>query len=156
MKKISAEIVDFLENQGFVVISSIDENGFPHNSAKAMVKIDSLGEIYLIDVYFGTTSENIKRNPKVSISAIDEHKFIGYCLKGKAKILANDSISQEIFKTWEDNITGRLTKRLLKNLADDKSYGHHPEARLPQPKHIIAVEVQDIVDLAPHHLRKGV
>ncbi len=156
MKKISQEIVNFLNNQGFVLISSIDRNGFPHNSAKAIAKINTDGEIYLIDVYHGLTNRNIKNNSKVSISAIDEHKFIGYCLKGKAKIIADDNFSQEIIKIWEDNITGRLTKRLLKNLADDKSRAHHPEASLPQPKHIIAVDVQEIVDLAPQHLRKGV
>ncbi len=154
MKQIPAEVADFLHSQSFVVVSSIDEIGFPHNSAKAIVKIDSLGEIYLIDVYQGLTCKNIKLDSKVSISAIDEHNFVGYCLKGRAKILPNDKISQEIIKTWEDNITTRLTKRLIKNLTSDKGQRHHPEASLPQPKHIIAIEVEQIVNLSPLHLRK--
>jgi len=154
MKQIPEEVVDFLRAQGFVVISSIDENGFPHSSAKAIVKINSLGEIYLIDVYQGVTCKNIKLDSKVSISAIDEHNFVGYCLKGRAKILPNDKISQEVIKTWEDNITSRLAKRLIKNLASDKGQRHHPEASLPQPKHIIAIEIEKIVDLSPLHLRK--
>jgi len=154
MKQIPEEAVDFLRSQSFVVISSIDENGFPHNSAKAIVKIDSSGEIYLIDVYQGLTCKNIKLDSKVSISAIDEHNFVGYCLKGRAKILPNDKINQEVIKTWEDNLTSRLTKRLIKNLANDKSQRYHPEASLPQPKHIIAVEIEQIVDLSPFHLRK--
>jgi len=154
MKQIPEEAVDFLRAQSFVVVSSIDGNGFPHNSAKAIVKIDSLGEIYLIDAYHGVTSKNINRNSKASISAIDEHNFIGYCLKGKARILPNDKISREAIKTWEDNITTRLAKRLIKNLAGDKGHRHHPEASLPQPKHIIAIEIEEIVDLSPLHLKK--
>lgn len=154
MKKISAEIINFLQTQGFVVISSIDENGFPHSSCKAMIKIDAAGKIFLMDVYHGLTCENIKRNPQISISAVDEHKFMGYCLKGHGQILPDDNLSQEIIKIWEDNITSRLAKRLLRNLSEDTGRGHHPEASLPHPKHIIAVEVEEIVDLAPFQLRK--
>ena len=154
MKHIPAAIADFLQLQGFVIISSIDEQGFPHNSCKGIVKIDKRGEIYLIDVYHGLTCQNIKREPKISICAVDEHKFMGYCLKGKARIMPDDEISHEIIKFWEDNITSRLAKRLLKNLAEEKSRSHHPEASLPGPKHLISVVVEEIVDLAPNHLRK--
>jgi general stress protein 26 len=154
MKHIPAAIVDFLQLQGFVIISSLDEQGFPHNSCKGIVKIDKRGEIYLIDVYHGLTCQNIERQPKISISAVDEHKFMGYCLKGKARVMPDDKISHEIIKSWEDNITSRIAKRLLKNLAEEKSHSHHPEASLPSPKHLISVTVEDIVDLAPFNSRK--
>jgi len=71
-------------------------------------------------------------------------------------LLMSEDISQEIIKTWEDKITSRLTKRLLRNLSENKSRRHHPEASLPFPKHIILIEVEDIVDLAPFNLKKGV
>lgn len=150
MKQLSKLIIDFLLAQGFVIVASIDKNGFPHSSCKAIVKIEPSGKIFLIDVYRGVTSENIERNQQISISAVDEHKFAGYCLKGKAAKMPDDHISQEIIKTWEDNITSRLAKRLLKNLVQGHGQGHHPEASLPQPKHLIVLEVEEIVDLAPH------
>ncbi|MDD5097729.1 MAG: pyridoxamine 5'-phosphate oxidase family protein [Candidatus Omnitrophica bacterium] len=155
MQQIPSQVIDFLAAQSFVIVSSVDKNGFPHSSCKNIVKMNPLGEVYLIDVYSGITGENIKRNPQVSISAVDEHKFAGFCLKGKAKILPDDHISQEIIKSWEDNITSRLTQRLLRNLAQDQSHNHHPEASLPKPKHLIIIEVEEIIDLAPYHLRKG-
>ena len=154
MQQIPTGVIDFLRTQGFVIVSSIDKNGFPHSSCKDIVKIDSSGKIYLIDVYYGLTAENIRNNPRVSISAVDEHKFIGFCLKGKAKIMFDDEISQEFIKSWEDNITSRLTKRLLNNLAQDKSRAHHPEASLPRPKQLISIEVEEIVNLAPQYLKK--
>jgi len=156
MKQVPKEIINFLYNQGFVIIASVDKDGFPHTSCKAIVKTDADWTIYLIDVYHGETRENIKRNPLISISAVDEYKFTGYCLKGKAKIMPNDGLSQEIIKKWEDNITSRLAKRLLVNLSKDKSHKHHPEASLPSPKHLIAVEVEQIVDLSPRHLGKEI
>ena len=125
MKKIPEAIIDFLNTQSFVIVSSLDEHGFPHSSCKDIIKIDSTGQVYLVDVYHGATAENIRANPRVSISAVDEHKFIGYCLKGKA-VLMSDAISSEIIKAWEDKITARLTKRLLRNLSEDQGRGHHP------------------------------
>lgn len=154
MKPISAVIIDFLRAQDFVIVSSIDKNGFPHSSCKGIVKINSDGEIYLIDVYHGVTGENIEHNTHISISAVDEHKFTGYCLKGKARKMPDDFISQDLIKNWEDNITSRLTKRLLRNLVQDQGQRHHPEASLPQPKHIIILVVEEVVDLSPYHLRK--
>ena len=156
MKKLSPEIIEFLKAQGFVIVSSIDKNGFPHSSCKAIVKIDSQGMIFLIDLYHGSTGENIKRNSRINISAVEEHKFIGYCLKGQGKILPESQLTEELIKIWADNVTSRLVKRLLKNLNTDQSHNHHPEASLPQPKSIIAVEIEAIVDLAPYHLRKPV
>jgi general stress protein 26 len=153
MKSIPDTVINFLGTQGFVIVSSIDQNGFPHNSCKDIVKIEPEGKIYLIDVYHGVTTKNITLNQQVSISAVDEHKFIGYCLKGKARMM-EDKISQEIIKAWEDNITSRLARRLLRNLVQDQGQRHHPEASLPFPKQLIVLEVEEIVDLAPHHLKK--
>ena len=154
MQQIPAQVIDFLNAQSFVIVSSLDKSGFPHSSCKNIVKIDPSGMIYLIDVYYGLTAENIKANPRINISAVDEHKFMGYCLKGKARVMLDDEISQDFIKSWEDNITSRLTQRLLRNLAQDKSHNHHPEASLPKPKHLIILDVEEIVDLAPYHLRK--
>ncbi|MDD5281274.1 MAG: pyridoxamine 5'-phosphate oxidase family protein [Candidatus Omnitrophica bacterium] len=154
MKQIPAAVIDFLRTQGFVIVSSIDKNGFPHASCKDIVKIDSSGKIYLVDAYSGETAENIKHNPQINISAVDEHKFMGYCFKGRAVLISGGEISQEFIKSWEANITSRLAKRLLHNLAQNKARAHHPEASLPSPKHLIIVTVEKIVDLTPYYLRK--
>lgn len=155
MRPIPASVIDFLRTQDFMIVSSIDKSGFPHSSCKAVVKVDPAGEIYLVDVYYGVTSENIEINPRVSISAVDEHKFSGYCLKGKARKIQDEFITQEMIRIWEDNITSRLAKRLMKNLAQGQGQKHHPEASLPHPKHLIVLEVEEIVDLAPQHLKKA-
>ena len=154
MKRIPQDIIDFLRQQGFVVISSLDEAGFPHSSCKAIVKIDEAGKILLMDVYHGKTCQNIERSQQVSISAVDEHNFMGYCLKGKARVMPDNNMTQEIIKKWEDNITSRIAKRLLRNLTRESTQGHHPEASLPFPKHLIEIQVEEIVDLAPAQLRR--
>ena len=150
MKNISDNIIRFFQDQGFVIVSTIDKDGFPHSSCKGLIEVEEVGKAYLMDVYRAQTLENLKRDPRVSITAVDEHKFSGYCLKGRAKVLPQDYLDEGIIMAWEDRITSRLTKRLLKNIHEEKGHGLHPEILLPKPEYIILVEVEEIVDLTPH------
>jgi predicted pyridoxine 5'-phosphate oxidase superfamily flavin-nucleotide-binding protein len=151
--KLSAEIVRFLQNQGFLIVSTIDKSGYPHSSCKGMVDIKPDGRIYILDVYRGKTYQNLQANPLISITAIDEHKFAGYCLKGRAQIVLAADAEPGIIKAWENRVTGRLTQRLIKNLKEEKGHRTHPEAMLPQPKYLIVMDVEEVVDLTPGHLK---
>ncbi|MFA5144688.1 MAG: pyridoxamine 5'-phosphate oxidase family protein [Candidatus Omnitrophota bacterium] len=153
MKKISDEIMRFFQNQGCVVVSTVDKEGSVHNSCKGIIEIDSRGSVYLLDLYKARTYENLKRNPHISITAIDEHKFTGYCLKGRVKIVQEDKLPSKIIKAWEDRINSRLTSRLLKNIHEEKGHPRHPEVLLPGPEYMIGMEIEEIVDLTPQHLK---
>ncbi|MDD5292431.1 MAG: pyridoxamine 5'-phosphate oxidase family protein [Candidatus Omnitrophica bacterium] len=151
--KLSREIISFLEEQGFVIVSTIDEKGRPHNSCKGMVKISSDGKVFLLDVYKAKTLENLNRNHNMSITAVDEHKFRGYCLKGKGSILGADELDADTLKSWENKITSRTTQRLLKNVRGEKGHSRHPEIQLPNPKYMIYMEVEEALDLTPRKLK---
>jgi len=154
MSHLSETIIQFFQKQGCVIVSSIDNRGFPHSSCKGIVKIDRSGSIYLLDAYRGKTLQNLTNNPSASITAFDEDKFVGFCLKGRARILSKEELGPAIIKDWEDRITGRLTQRLLKNIrGETKAHPAHPEALLPKPEHMIVIDVEEVVDLTPHHLK---
>jgi general stress protein 26 len=153
MKRLSDQVIHFLQAQGYVIVSTIDSAGFPHTACKGLVKVDRKGKVYLLDVYHGKTFANLRRSGYVSISAVDEHRFSGYCLKGKAKALESDKMPKELIKAWEERITSRLTQRLLKNIREEKGHLRHPEALLPEPKYIIEMDIEEVVDLTPQHLK---
>lgn len=154
MKKIPAEIIQFFRHQRFVVVSTVDSANMPHNSCKGIVDIDPRGKIYLLDLYRGKTLANLWYNPNINITAVDEHKFIGYCLKGAAKIIDKKDLNPRIIKAWEKEIASRITHRLLKNIKEEGARGHkrHPESLLPSPEYMIAMEVSSIVSLIPSHI----
>ncbi|MFA5355902.1 MAG: pyridoxamine 5'-phosphate oxidase family protein [Candidatus Omnitrophota bacterium] len=153
MKRLSESIIRFFHKQGCVIVSTVDRNGFPHSSCKGIIDITSNGRVYLLDLYHGFTYENLRRDPGMAITAIDEHKFTGYCLKGKALITPEGELKPDIIKAWEARITSRLTQRLLKNIREERGHPRHPEILLPKPKYMITMEVEDIVDLTPRHLK---
>lgn len=153
MAKIDSDIVNFFRDQGCVVLTTVDSKGYPHASCKGMIKIEESGRAYLLDAYHGQTSENLKKNPAASVTSFDEHRFKGFCLKGKARLIHEDELTQDIIKSWEARITGRLTQRLLRNIREEKGHKGHPEASLPKPKYMIVLEVEEVVDLTPAHLK---
>jgi len=146
-------IIRFFQGQGCVVLASVDKDRLPHASCKGIVKIEESGRVYLLDAYHGATYKNLLQNPLASITAFDEHKFIGYCLKGRARLIHKDELDAGIVKAWEDRITGRLTQRLLNNLREEKGHKGHPEASLPKPQYMIVLEISEVVDLTPAHLK---
>jgi len=153
MQVLSNEIIQFFQKQSFTIISTLDKNGSLHNACKGIVKINKDGKVYLLDLYSGRTYENLKRNANISITAVDEHRFKGYCLKGKAKIIAGNQLAPQIITAWEARIASRLTQRLLKNIHEERGHPRHPEVLLPKPEYMIAVEVEEIIDLTPQHLK---
>ena len=150
MNRLGAEIIRFLRNQSFVIVSTIDRNGSPHNSCKGIVKINRSGFIFLLDLYKGRTFRNLKRNPRLSITAVDEHRFMGYCLKGKASIITGEKLKSQTIMAWEKRITRRITQRVIKNIQEERQHSGHPEALLPKPKYLIVMKVRKVIDLAAH------
>jgi len=156
MQKLTDEIIHFFQNQNFTIISTLDKKGSLHNACKGIIEIKKSGKIYLLDLYKGRTYENLKRDANISITAVDEHRFKGYCLKGKAKIIQGDKINSLIIKAWEAKIASRLTQRLLKNIHEERGHPRHPEILLPKPQYMIVMGVGEIIDLTPQHLKQGV
>ncbi len=153
MKPVTDAIVRFFQKQHFTIVSTVGENKMPHSSCKGIIKIDKSGKIYLLDLYKQKTYANLKQNPLISITSVDEHKFEGWCLKGKAKMVAPKKLKTDIIKAWEKRLATRMTHRLLKNLTEKKGHGRHPEVQLPKPEYMIVMGVDEIVDLMPPHIK---
>lgn len=153
MKRLTDDIIQFFHNQNFVVVSTLDKDGNPHNACKGIVKMNRSGRVYLLDLYRQRTYQNLRQNPHISITAVDEHRFTGYCLKGRARLMPEKKLRSHIMRAWEERITSRITHRILKNLREEKGHPKHPEALLPKPQYLIIMDVDEVVNLTPHHLK---
>lgn len=153
-EKLSDEIIQFFRRQNFVIISTIDACGSVHNSCKGILKIDRNGYVHLLDLYMGRTYTNLQRNSHVTITAVDEHKFIGYCLKGRARIVHYGKIEAMAIAAWEEKISGRIAQRLLKNFRGEKGHPRHPESLLPRPQYMIVMRIKAVINLTPYHINK--
>ena len=148
------QVIQFFRSQNFVIASTIDENGMVHSSCKGAVRIDENGTVYLFDLYKGRTHKNLEKNPNISITAVDEHKFNGWCLKGSAKIITKQELDPGLLADWKKKIARRIMHRLLKNIHGEKGHPRHPEAQFPKPEYLIEMKVREIVNLTPSNLKK--
>jgi len=153
MKMLPEDIIHFLKKQGYVIVSTIDDNGTIHNACKGILKIIPEGQIYILDLYMGRTYRNLKKNPVISLTSADEHSFSGYSLKGRAEIVPKENLEPALLRAWDEAIVSRVTSRLLKNIRGEKGHHLHPEALLPNPKYMIRIDVEEVIDLTPKHLK---
>ena len=147
--KLKDSVIDFLKDQEFVIVSTIERGTKIHSSCKGMIDVKKDGRLYILDLYHGKTFRNLKKNSAVSITAVDSHLYKGYLLQGKARIVQLGNVSKEILKKGEKNISKRTSKRLIKNIKQDRKSLYHPEAKLPFPKYLILIKIYKVVDLAP-------
>lgn len=153
MNILSEDIIHFFHKQSFLIVSTVDADGWPYSSCKGLVYMNENGMTYLLDLYRGKTYKNIKTNPRISITAVDEHKFAGYCLKGTAKTVPEGKIMPYLKKTWEERITSRVTKRVLKEIREEEGNSKYPELLLPKPEYMIVMKVKKVINLTPHPLK---
>ena len=153
LKPLKEEVVHFFQNQGFAIVSTVTKQGRLHSSCKGIIQINRTGFVYLLDLYKQRTYANLKHNQHISITGVDEHKFRGYCLQGRAKIVDSHRLKPHILKAWEEKVTSRIATRVLKNIHGEKGHAKHPEVMLPQPEYLIVMKVAQCIDLTPPHLK---
>jgi len=154
MKRLGPEIVSFFKKQSFVIVSTLSEDNSIHCSAKGIVFIEEAGKVYLIDLYKAVTFSNLKRDSTISITSVDENEFKGYTLKGKASIVVKEKIKEYTIEKWEARLLKRITKRVVTHIQKAKKNSHHPEVSFPHPEYLIEMDVEEIVDLTPSHLKE--
>jgi len=147
--KINDDLIDFLKKQHYAIISTLDKNGAIHNSCKGIVDIDKQGIICLLDLYKQRTYANLQLNPNISLTVVDEHQFQGYSLKGKARMISGEKITEDMMKAWEKKVTSRVSQRILRNIKGKKGHPKHPEILFPIPEYAIEMMVDSVVDLTP-------
>lgn len=147
--RIPDHILKFFHNQEIVIVSTLDAKGKIHCAVKGIVGIEENGKVYLIDLYLRHTFANLKNNPVMSITALDEDMFKGYTLKGKGLIVERKNIAAHIVQKWEERLIRRISKRVIKNIKKSVKARYHPEAAFPRPQYLIEMVVQKIVNLAP-------
>ncbi|MGE5309087.1 MAG: pyridoxamine 5'-phosphate oxidase family protein [Deltaproteobacteria bacterium] len=151
---IPEDVARFFRDQNFVIVSSLEPEGGIRTACKGIARIEPAhGRVYLLDLYLERTFRNLRRNPAISLTAVDEPSFSGYCIEGEARIIGKDEADPVIAREWEEKITARISQRLVRNLRGEKGHASYPEALLPAPKYIIAVDVKRIVDLTPPQLK---
>ena len=155
MMELSDEVIRLFSKQGAIIISTIDAHKRIHCSVKGLVGIEKEGKVFVIDLYTGATYRNLLKNSTVSLTVVDEERFIGFTLQGNAKIVSREEIKEHLVQEWENRIVQRVSKRVISSIQRGITTKKHFEVHLPKhPQHLIEIDVEHIIDLRPPSAHK--
>ena len=103
----------------FVSVSTSDLKGNPNGACKLLVKIED-DYLYLFDYPAWKTWENLKQNPKASISLLDEKRLKCYKINGTVEILEKGPIHDDMKEDIETKRTNITAKHIIESVRGDK------------------------------------
>ncbi len=154
-RRVTPAVAAFFLNHGFGIVTTLDADGEPHHACKGVVDINTKGYVYLIDLYRAHTYRNLRRDCRMTLTAVDEHAFQGYSLKGVGRVVRRNTLAARVMQGWEKKLNHRLTRRIIRNIREDKKIDVHPEALFPEPEYVIVMKVEEILNLNPPRMRRA-
>jgi len=139
--------LEFLKTKDFVSVATSDLNATPNAAPKFLLKV-AQGYIYLVDYVIGKTCQNIKKNPKVSLSFLDTDSLIGYQVNGSVEILDKGDEYDGILSELLEKKIDLSAKRIIEGVSTGKSHQTF-ELSLSDRFVVLKVKVKEVVEICP-------
>ncbi len=143
MPKITEKILELLEKREFVSIGTATRDGRPNSVPKLFFRIQE-DFIYLIDHVMGQTVRNIKENPLVSVSFMDQDALEGYRLNGSAKVIERGKKYDAMLKEWNERAVKLSANRVIEGLRTGKKHEHY-EVEISEKFVILKIKVNHVI-----------
>lgn len=141
------KIKEFLKDREFVSVATCDLSGRPNAAPKFLLKIDG-DYIYFIDYAMGRTWENLKINPRVSLSFIDTETLIAYQVNGRAELIAKGPLHEKLLSELLEKEVNLTSKRIINGLYSGKKHEGF-ELAISENFVIFKVKIDEVVEINP-------
>ncbi|MCU0665563.1 MAG: pyridoxamine 5'-phosphate oxidase family protein [Candidatus Omnitrophica bacterium] len=141
------KIRGLLKQKEFISVATSSLKGKPNAAPKFILKCEG-NFIYLIDYTIGTTWENLKVNPLISLSFMDTETLLGYQLNGKAHILENGHEYEKIFHELSQKQVSLSASRIIEGISKGKKHSSF-ELAIPEKFVVLRIEVKELVEIKP-------
>ena len=137
------KIAALLRQRTFLGIATASKNGEPHSATKFLLKIED-GTVYLVDYAIARTVENIRENPRASMSFMDLENLEGYRMSGPVSIIESGEEHDKILKEFEKMLIKLSATRLIEGMKSGKQNEHY-ELEIPNKVIILKVKVEEVI-----------
>jgi nitroimidazol reductase NimA-like FMN-containing flavoprotein (pyridoxamine 5'-phosphate oxidase superfamily) len=139
------EIIELLKGIEFVHVSTCDERGRPNAAPKFLLKVEG-NFIYLVDYTIGRTWRNLKKNPRISFSFLDEGTLVGYQINGRAQIVDCGPLYGQLCDEMKERKIRLSVEHLIREVRGGKRRENF-EVSIANKFVIFKVEPEEIVEL---------
>ncbi len=136
----------FLSRGKFVNVATCSLERMPNVATKLVVKT-AANILYLIDYVIGKTYHNLKENPRVSVSFIDDKSLTGFQLNGTATLLEHGEEFDKLSEDFQQIKTNFTVERILLNIRTGEK-ASPLEFSLPEKFAILKISVIEIVEIS--------
>ncbi|OIO35243.1 MAG: hypothetical protein AUJ74_07315 [Candidatus Omnitrophica bacterium CG1_02_44_16] len=135
----------FLAKGKFVNVATCSDERMPNVAPKLIAKTEK-NIIYLIDYVIGKTYSNLKENPRVSLSFINDRTLTGYQMNGSVDILEFGEEFEKFIEEFQKIKTDFTVERILLNVRTGEK-AIPLDLSLPDQFAILKVKVIEIVEI---------
>lgn len=139
LEKVSA----LLKNRQFLSIATANKTGEPHSAPKIFLKIEGR-HLYLVDYAIAKTVENLKVNPRASMSFMDMENLEGYRLTGDVELVRDGRIFGQLSKELDQKLIRLSADRVIEGMRTGKRHQHF-ELEFTKKVIFLNVKIEEIV-----------
>lgn len=114
-----------------ISVASADSKGKPNCAHKMLVDVLAPNKIYFLDYRFTQTFANIHKNPRLSVSFMDDAAFTGYRLTGRCEVMEKGEEFDAVRGSWAKRLIAYEADRIIRRLTGQYST-HEAENKLPK------------------------
>jgi hypothetical protein len=138
-------IIELLKHRQFISIATCDLLGRPNAASKFILKIEG-HFIYLVDYIFGKSYENLKANPRVSLSFVNTETLKAYQINGSVELIESGAVYENIAAELVQKEVSLSTDRIIKGVSSGKRHENF-EVAIPEKFVIFKVKIEETVEM---------
>jgi nitroimidazol reductase NimA-like FMN-containing flavoprotein (pyridoxamine 5'-phosphate oxidase superfamily) len=138
-------IKELLLKNEFIGVATCNIAARPNIAPKLLLKCEN-NFLYLVDYVFGRTFENLKINPRVSLTVMDKETLTGYQLNGSVKIIQSGKEFNKSLSELREKQISLSSKRIVEGIYRGKTHENF-EASFPDKVAIFKVKIEEIVKI---------
>ncbi len=137
------KISSLLRSRHFLSVATADKKCEPHAAPKILFKIE--GEhFYLADHAIARTVDNLRVNPRASLSFMDLENLEGYRLSGKAELVEKGPVFKKMAKELDKKLIQISADRVIEGMKTGKRHAHF-ELEMSNKVIFIKIKIEEIV-----------
>lgn len=139
------ETLHFLRDREFIAVGTCNLQGKPNSAPKLILKHEG-HTICLIDYSIGRTWQNLKINPKASLSFMNMDNLTGYQLNGMVEIIDQGPIYENALTELKEREIRLSVERIIQGVHREKGHDRY-EVEIPKKVIVLKVTVDEIVEI---------
>jgi hypothetical protein len=128
-------VLELLKEREFVSVATADLDAKPHAAPKLVLKVGPKA-VYLVDYTIGRTFENLRVNPRASLSIMDVRNLEGWRLDGTVRLIESGPEYRAAERELHRRTVALSASRVIHGARTGEKHRHY-ELEIPENRFVV-------------------